>query len=91
MRGLSDGIILLATGETLAQVQQRVLGSANSAPLFTAIPGYAAFGLRIGAPLGSRTDVLADLYNLGDRNYRGIGWGIDALGRGVSVKLRHRF
>jgi outer membrane receptor protein involved in Fe transport len=91
VRGLTDGTILHATGETLAQVQQRVLGSANSAPLFTAIPGYAAFGFRVGAPLGARTDLSADLYNLGDRNYRGIGWGIDALGRGVAIRLRHRF
>jgi hemoglobin/transferrin/lactoferrin receptor protein len=91
VRGLTDGTVLLATGETLAQLQQRVLGNASSAPLFTAIPGYAVFGFRIGAPLGARTDLSADLYNLGDRNYRGIGWGIDALGRGVTFKLRHRF
>ncbi len=91
VRGLTDGAILLATGETLAQVQQRVLGGADSAPLFAAIPGYAVFGFRIGAPLGPRTDLSADLYNLGDRNYRGIGWGIDALGRGVLFRLRRRF
>jgi hemoglobin/transferrin/lactoferrin receptor protein len=91
VRGLTGGAILFATGETLAQVQNRVLGDAASAPLFTALPGYAVFGLRIGAPLGERTDFSADLYNLGDRNYRGIGWGIDALGRGVTVQLRHRF
>lgn len=91
VRGLTDGAILFATGETLAQVQNRVLGDAASAPMFMAIPGYAVFGLRIGAPLGERTDLSADLYNLGDRNYRGIGWGIDALGRGVTVQIRHRF
>lgn len=90
-RGLTDGNVLLPTGETLEQVQQRVLGAATSAPMFTAIPGYALFGLRLGAPLGSRTDLLADLYNLGDRNYRGIGWGVDGLGRGVVLKLLHRF
>jgi outer membrane receptor protein involved in Fe transport len=91
VRGLTDGVTLLPTGENLAQVQQRVLGGAGSAPLFTAIPGYAVFGFRIAVRAGARTDVLADLYNLGDRNYRGIGWGIDALGRGVTLKLRHRF
>ncbi len=91
VRGLTDGRVLLATGETIEQVQQRVLGSASSAPMFIAIAGYAVFGFRIGAPLGGRTDLFADLYNLGDRNYRGIGWGIDALGRGATLKLRHRF
>lgn len=91
VRGLTDGAVLLATGESLAQVQRRVLGDAASAPLFAAIPGYAVFGFRIGLPLGARTDVLADFYNLGDRNYRGIGWGVDALGRGVMFQLRQRF
>lgn len=91
VRGLTDGATLFATGETLAQVQQRVLGGADSAPMFTAIPGYAALGFRLGAPLDSRTDFLLDFYNLTDRNYRGMGWGIDALGRGVTVKLRRRF
>ncbi|MGC8761652.1 MAG: TonB-dependent receptor [Bryobacteraceae bacterium] len=91
VRGLTDGVTLLATGETLAQVQQRVLGNASSAPMFTAIAGYTVFGFRAGAPLGANTDVIADFYNLGDRNYRGIGWGMDALGRGVTLKLRRRF
>lgn len=91
VRGLTNGVVLPATGETLAQVQQRVLGSAHSAPMFTAIAGYAVFGFRAGVPLGSRTEVLADLYNLGDRNYRGVGWGVDGLGRGVVLKVRHRF
>ncbi len=91
VRGLTDGTVLLATGETLEQVQRRVLGTASSAPLFTAIPGYAVFGLRVGAPLGARTDLFADFYNLADRNYRGMGWGIDAPGRGVAVKLRRMF
>ncbi len=91
VRGLTDGTVLLATGETLEQVQQRVLGSASSAPMFTAIPGYSVFGFRVGAPLGENTDLLADICNVGDRNYRGIGWGIDGLGRGITLKLRHRF
>ena len=90
VRGLVAGGVLTATGETLAQVQKRVLGSANSAPMFTAIPGYAIFGVRVGFPMGSRSDVMVDLTNLADRNYRGIGWGVDGLGRGVTVKWRFR-
>ena len=90
VRGLVAGGRLTATGETLAQVQDRVLGMANSAPMFTAIPGYAVFGLRGGFPLGKRSDLMVDLTNLTDRNYRGIGWGIDGLGRGVTVKLRFK-
>ena len=45
--------ILIATGETLAQIQDRVLGvGVNSAPLFTAVPGYAVFGVRFGCASG---------------------------------------
>ena len=45
--------ILIATGETLAQVQDRVLGvGVNSAPLFTAVPSYVLCGVRFGLSLG---------------------------------------
>ena len=90
VRGLVAGGVLTATGETLAQVQNRVLGSESSAPMFTAIPGYALVGIRGGFAMGRRSDLMLDLTNLGDRNYRGVGWGIDGLGRGVTVKWRVR-
>lgn len=102
VRGLvgagTDGIfgnaddILLATGETLAQVQNRVLGvGVNSAPLFTAVPGYFTIGIRGGASFKERHQILLDVENLTDRNYRGISWGIDAPGRSVSGRYTFRF
>lgn len=91
VRGLVRDGRLLATGETLAQVQNRVLPGGTAAPLFTAIPGYALFGLRGGFPLGSRTEVMVDLANLADRNYRGIGWGVDGLGRSLNLRLKTQF
>jgi hypothetical protein len=33
---------------------------------------------------------MLDFSNLADRSYRGIGWGIDALGRALTVKWRIR-
>jgi outer membrane receptor protein involved in Fe transport len=82
---------LIATGETLAQIQDRVLGpGVSSAPLFTAIPGYAVFGVRVGLRLGAHT-LVVDAENLGDENYRGISWGMDGPGRGVSVRYVYRF
>jgi len=90
-RGLVVGGRLLATGETLAEVQQRVLGGLDSAPMYTAIPGYATFGIRAGFPLGARMDLIAEASNLGDRNYRGIGWGLDGAGRGISLRWKCRF
>lgn len=88
VRGLVAGGILLPTGETLAQVQQRVLGSETSAPMFMAVPGYGAIGVRAGIPAGTHCEIMIDLSNLADRNYRGLGWGVDASGRAATVKLK---
>jgi len=83
---------LIATGETLAQVQNRVLGvGAEPAPLYTAIPGYATFNIRGGFRFGERHEVLIDFENITDRNYRGISWGIDAPGRSVFLRYSTRF
>jgi outer membrane receptor protein involved in Fe transport len=82
---------LTATGETLAQIQDRVLGPGiNASSLFQKVPGYATVGVRATLRAG-RHQVTIDGENLTDRNYRGISWGIDAPGRGVTVKYRARF
>jgi hemoglobin/transferrin/lactoferrin receptor protein len=84
--------VLLATGETLARVQDRVLGpGVASAPLFPELPGYAVFGVRGALRLGDRHELLVDVENIGDVNYRGISWGMDAPGRGVYVRYTARF
>lgn len=82
---------LIATGETLAEIQNRVLGTGvNSSSLFPVLPGYFVFGIRGGMRIGKH-ELLVDLENLGDENYRGISWGVDAPGRGVSVRYVARF
>lgn len=101
VRGLisagTDGIVgtaddtLKPTGETLAQVQTRVLGTAASAPLYTYIPGFLTGGIRGGIRVGERHQVILDLSNLNDKNYRGISWGTDAPGRGLSVRYQYQF
>lgn len=91
VRGLVVNGILAPTGETLAQVQNRVLGAENSLPMFTAIPGYAILGIRGGARIGERSDLLVNWSNLLDKNYRGISWGIDGPGRSLAVQYRVRF
>ncbi|MCI0347902.1 MAG: TonB-dependent receptor [Acidobacteriales bacterium] len=84
--------VLLATGETLAQIQNRVLGpGVNSSPLFTAVPGYVTVNLRGGMRLGERHRIIADFENIGDRNYRGISWGLDASGRSLSLQYALSF
>lgn len=88
--GTSDDI-LLPTGETLAQVQNRLLGSAMSAPLFPELPGYGLVNLRGGFNINEKTEMLIDFENIADKSYRGISWGIDGPGRSVTVRLRYQF
>jgi hypothetical protein len=58
--------------------------------MFAAVAGYAAFGVRGGFPTGPKSSLLLDLSNLADRNYRGVGWGVDAAGFGITVKWKVR-
>ena len=72
-------------------MQDRVLGvGVNGNSLFTALPGYAVFGVRAGVRIG-RHELLVDAENLGDENYRGISWGVDAPGRGIAARYFARF
>jgi hemoglobin/transferrin/lactoferrin receptor protein len=83
--------LLLVTGETVAQIQDRVLGvGIASAPLLREVKGFATFGLRGGLRLGPH-ELILDAENLTDKNYRGPSWGVDAPGRGVSLRYIARF
>jgi hemoglobin/transferrin/lactoferrin receptor protein len=82
---------LIATGETLLEIQNRVLGvGVNSAPLYTSVAAYTVVGVRVGMRFGPHAIVI-DAENLGDKNYRGISWGMDAPGRGISARYSLRF
>jgi len=88
----TDDDVLIPTGETLAQVHNRVLGpGVESAPLFRAIPGYIVFNLRSGFRIGENHQLLIEVENLGDRNYRGITWGLDAPGRSLFLRYQYTF
>ena len=89
--GLVQNGRLVATGETLLEVQNRVLGTATSAPLFTSQPGFVVFGLRAGVRLTPSFDISAFGENLTDTNYRLYGSGLDAAGINVQVRARYRF
>lgn len=89
--GTSDDI-LLPTGETLAQVQDRILGrGVEEAPLFTAVPGYGTAGLRGGLRLAEKHEISVSFENMFDHSYRGISWGLDGAGRAFSTKYTFRF
>ena len=87
----SAGGILIPTGETLARVQNRVLGAAESAPLFPAIPGYGLVNVRGGLRFNEAHEVTIDFENIGDKGYRAPGWGIEGPGRSVTARYQFRF
>jgi outer membrane receptor protein involved in Fe transport len=89
--GLVQGGLLVATGETLAQVQTRLLGSASGAPLFATAPGFVAVGARAGWDPSPRFGLAVIGENLTDRNYRLYGSGVDAPGRNIQVRVHVRF
>ncbi|MBK8466447.1 MAG: TonB-dependent receptor [Chloracidobacterium sp.] len=99
----SAGGILVSTGETLAQVQNRVLpigtvingvlvvDNNTAVPLFGAIPGYALFNVRGGYRFGESHEITADFENIGDKGHRSPGWGIDGSGRSITLRYQYRF
>ena len=89
--GLVKNGILQATGETLALVQNRLLGTAASGTLFEETPGFFVVGFRAGVRLSPLADVVVIGENLTDRNYRLYGSGIDAPGANLQVRLSYHF
>jgi hemoglobin/transferrin/lactoferrin receptor protein len=99
----SAGGILIATGETLQQVQDRVLpigaiingilvvDNSTSIPLFNAIPGYLLLNVRGGYKFGEDQEVTIDFENIADKSHRAPGWGIDGPGRSLTVRYQYKF
>ena len=99
----SAGGILIPTGETLAQVQNRllpigatingvrVINNDTVVPLFPHLPGYGLVGVRSGWKFAERSELFVDFENIFDKSYRGISWGIDGAGRGVTLRYRYEF
>jgi outer membrane receptor protein involved in Fe transport len=82
----------IPTGETLAEIQNRVLPGVDDAvrvPLYRSTAGWATLEVRGGAPLGERLELQFSVANLADKNYRIHGSGIDAPGIDAYVALRY--
>jgi outer membrane receptor protein involved in Fe transport len=90
-RGMVQNGRLVATGETLAQVQARVLGTSQLLPLFTETPGFLVLGVRGGYPIASFLELILIGENITDRNYRLHGSGVDEPGINLMARLRARF
>jgi outer membrane receptor protein involved in Fe transport len=94
---------LIPTGETLAQVQNRLLPLGTTingvfvanndtvVPTHPYLAGYGLVGVRGGMKFADRSEVFVDFENIFDKSYRGISWGIDGPGRGVTVRYRYSF
>lgn len=98
----SAGGILIPTGETQAQVQNRLLPLGSTingvlvtpdslVPKFPYLPGYGLVGVRGGMKFNDKSEIFVDFENIFDKSYRGISWGIDGAGRGVTVRYRYSF
>lgn len=97
------GGTLIPTGETLAQVQNRLLpigatingvrvvDNNTLVPLFSYLPGYGLVGVRGSIKFAKRSELFVDFENIFDKSYRGISWGIDGAGRGVTLRYRYEF
>jgi outer membrane receptor protein involved in Fe transport len=87
--------VFAPTGETLAQIRDRVLplgatingvrviDDGTRVPLYVETPGFVSVNVRAGLSLTRHLDVTIALTNVSDRNYRVHGSGMDAPGRGV--------
>ncbi len=95
--------VLQATGETLLQIQNRVLplgatingvrvtDDNSRAPLYLKTTGYATLNLRGSLRLSENVNLNFALMNLLDKNYRTHGSGVDAPGRNIWLALNWHF
>lgn len=83
--------VLLASGESLEQVQHLVLGDARSAPLLAHTPGFLVVSANASFRLvqGLHLTLFGD--NLTDRNYRWHGSGVDAAGASIQLRTSYAF
>jgi len=54
-------------------------------------PYRAAIQVRGSYRFGEGSEVSIDFENIFDKSYRGISWGIDGAGRGVTLRYRYQF
>ncbi|HEU4873189.1 MAG TPA: TonB-dependent receptor [Pyrinomonadaceae bacterium] len=99
----SAGGILIPTGETLAQVQNRLLpidatingvrvvNDDTLVPTHPYLAGYGLVGVRGAFKFGEGSEIFVDFENIFDKSYRGISWGVDGAARGVTLRYRYEF
>lgn len=104
VRADSAGVFrLVATGETVQQVQNRLLpigamingvtvvDDSTDVPLFLKTAGFATVNIRAGYKLAERHSLVFGVENILDKNYRINGSGIDSPGVNATVRYLFRF
>lgn len=101
--GAGGELRFLPTGETLRQLQDRVLplgadfhgvvvaNDQTRVPLYVSTPGWARLDVRMGVRLHKGLTLHAGMQNVADASYRVHGSGMDAPGRAVFAGLRAEF
>ena len=96
-------VVFRPTGETLLQIQNRVLpigatingvrvvDNNTRVPLYLSTAGWAVAGIRSGFPLSERWQLYGGIENALDRNYRYHGSGVDAPGVNAWISVSVEF
>jgi outer membrane receptor protein involved in Fe transport len=82
------------TGETLRQIQDRVLPNtpdATRVPLYLSTAGWATWNVQGGFPVNDWLSLSGGVYNILDRNYRVHGSGVDSPGFNAFLGMRFKF
>jgi outer membrane receptor protein involved in Fe transport len=94
---LDANSVFQPTGESLTQIQDRVLPRSDAptdsirVPLYRETAGWWTTGIRSGIPIAERWTIHLALENLTDRNYRLHGSGVDAPGFNAWAGLLWQF
>jgi len=78
-----------AEGRRENKLRITVAGSSFHSDIHCSI--YGLFGVRGSLKFGERSEVFVDFENIFDKSYRGISWGVDGAGRGVTLRYRYEF
>jgi hemoglobin/transferrin/lactoferrin receptor protein len=101
--GAGGVLRLVQTGETLSEVQNRVLpigatingvtvlNDDTGVPLYLKTAGFATLNVRAGYRFNERHALIFGLENLLDKNYRINGSGIDSPGINATLRYSFRF
>lgn len=69
----------------------RIVNNDTLVPMFPHVAGYGLVGVRSALKFSEKSEILVDFENIFDKSYRGISWGVDGAGRGVTLRYRYEF